>query len=239
MINALKNTRAFQLLNSNEIFIYAVYISLACLFTAELNVIHTRFILGGELSTLSFVMPTFAGVLFGYLLARIKLLGCQLEGMAYTDSLTGIYNRLHFNHLLNSEMDKVKRYGGELSVIFFDLDHFKQINDTHGHPMGDVILKDITDIISSANRSTDVFARYGGEEFVILTVSTNANGAMEHAQRLRHDIEQHPFPIGQVTASFGVAECKAASDNPLSLLERADKALYQAKADGRNCVRQL
>ena len=237
MINALKKTRAFQLLNSNKILIYVAYISLACLFTAELNVIHTRFILGDELSSPSFIMPTFAGVLFGYLLARIKLLGNQLEGMAYTDSLTGIYNRLHFNRLLDSEIDKVKRYGGELSVIFLDIDHFKQINDTHGHPMGDVILKDITEVISSANRSTDIFARYGGEEFVILTVSTNATGAMEHAQRLRHKIEQHPFPIGRVTASFGVAECDTNSDGPLSLLERADKALYQAKSDGRNCVR--
>ena len=220
-------------------FIYIAYISLACVFTAELNVIHARFLLGTELSLISFIMPTFAGILFGYLLARIKLLGEQLKEIAYTDSLTNTYNRLHFNRLLDAEIDKVKRYGRQLSIIFFDVDHFKQINDNHGHQMGDVVLQEIAAVISGANRSSDIFSRYGGEEFVILTASTNIDGAMEHAQRLRQDIEQQPFKIGRVTASFGVAEFNPASDNQESLLERADKAMYQAKSDGRNCVRQL
>ena len=220
-------------------FIYAVYILLACIFTAELNIIHAHFLLNMELSYISFIMPTFAGILFGYLLARVKLLGEQLKEIAYTDSLTNIYNRLHFNRLLEAEMDKAKRYGGQLSIIFFDIDHFKQINDTHGHPTGDIILKEIASVISEANRSSDIFARYGGEEFIILTASTNIKGAMEHAQRLKQDIEQHRFTIGRVTASFGVAEFNTTSDDHESLLERADKALYQAKSDGRNCVRQL
>lgn len=223
----------------NTKLIYVIYIVLACVFTAELNIIHTRFILGVELSTLSYIMPTIAGVLFGYLLARIKLLGEQLKEMAFTDALTGIYNRLHFNRLMVAEIDKTKRYGGDLSVIFLDIDHFKQINDTHGHPAGDVVLIEITKVISDANRSSDIFARYGGEEFIILSTSTKGSGAVEHAQRLKRDIENHPFPVGKVTASFGVAQLKPASDNQLSLLERADKALYQAKADGRNCVRHL
>ncbi|MDH5613103.1 MAG: GGDEF domain-containing protein [Gammaproteobacteria bacterium] len=184
-------------------------------------------------------MPTFAGVMFGYLLARIKLLGDQLKIVAYTDSLTNIYNRLHFTRLLDAEIDKIKRYGGNLSVITFDIDHFKQINDSHGHPTGDMILKEIAKVIASANRSSDIFARYGGEEFIILTVSTNAEGAMGHAQRLRQDVEQHRFTIGRVTASFGVTGFDPCSDDRESLLERADKAMYQAKADGRNCVRQL
>lgn len=233
--NLLKN---FQTSN-NRSFIYTVYILLACVFTAELNVIHTRFLLGDELSPLSFVMPTIAGILFGYLLARIQLLREQLKEVAYTDALTGIYNRLHFNRLLDAEMDKIKRYGGELSIIFFDIDNFKQINDTYGHPTGDAVLKEIAKVITGANRSTDVFARYGGEEFIILTVSTNAQGASEHAQRLKQDIEQHRFEIGRVTASFGVTECDLSSDDRLTLLQRADKALYQAKSEGRNCVRRL
>ncbi|MDH5388055.1 MAG: GGDEF domain-containing protein [Gammaproteobacteria bacterium] len=224
---------------SSKTFIYATHITLACVFTAELNIIHAHFLLGMQLTYISFIMPTFAGVLFGYLLARVKLLGEQLKEIAYTDSLTNIYNRLHFNRLLDAEMDKAKRYGGQLSLIFFDIDHFKQINDTHGHPTGDIVLKEIATVISEANRSSDVFARYGGEEFIILTASTNIKGAMEHAQRLKQDIEQHRFPIGRVTASFGVTEFNAASDDQKSLLERADKALYQAKSDGRNCVRQL
>ena len=224
---------------NNTTFIYASHITLACVFTAELNVIHAHFLLGMQLTYISFIMPTFAGILFGYLLARVKLLGEQLKEIAYTDSLTNIYNRLHFNRLLDAEMDKAKRYGGQLSIIFFDIDHFKKINDTHGHPTGDVILKEIAAVISDANRSSDIFARYGGEEFIILTASTNIKGAMEHAQRLKQDIEQHRFPIGRVTASFGVTEFITASDDHESLLERADKALYQAKSDGRNCVRQL
>lgn len=224
---------------NKKLFIYIAYISLACLFTAELNVIHARFLLGTELSFISFIMPTSAGILFGCLLARIKLLGDKLKEIAYTDSLTEIYNRLHFNHLLNAEIDKAKRYGVQLSIIFFDIDYFKQINDTHGHLMGDVILKEIAEIISEANRCSDIFARYGGEEFVILTASTNIEGAMEHAQRLRQNIEKYPFKIGRVTASFGVTEFNPSSDNQESLLERADKAMYQAKEDGRNCVRQL
>lgn len=231
-------TKITPLINK-EASIYIAYISLACLFTAELNIIHAHFLLNIELTYLSFVMPTFAGILFGYLLARVKLLGVKLKEIAYTDSLTNTYNRLHFNRLLNAEIDKAKRYGVQLSIIFFDIDYFKQINDSHGHAMGDVILKEIAEIISDANRSSDIFARYGGEEFIILTASTNIEGAMEHARRLRQDVEKYPFKIGRVTASFGVAEFNPSSDNKESLLERADKAMYQAKEDGRNCVRQL
>ncbi|MFC1588979.1 GGDEF domain-containing protein [Pseudomonadota bacterium] len=238
MTKILENTKLAKLIN-NRAFIYAAYITLACVFTAELNVVHTRFLLGAELNTVSFLTPLLAGVMFGYLLARIKLLGNQLTELAFTDTLTGIYNRLHFNRLLDSEIERTKRYGGELSIIFFDIDHFKQINDTHGHPTGDVILKELTEVISNANRSADIFARYGGEEFIILTSSTSSEGAMEHAQRLKQDIEQHRFQVGRVTASFGVTGFDAASDNQETLLERADKALYQAKSDGRNCVRQL
>ena len=237
-MKSLENIKQFQIFDSKA-FIYAVYMLLACLFTAELNVVHAKFILGIELSYISFIMPTFAGILFGYLLARIKLLGDQLKEVAYTDSLTGIYNRLHFTRLMDAETDKVKRYGGQLSVIFLDIDHFKQINDTHGHATGDVVLKEFTDIISSANRSSDIFARYGGEEFIILATSTGIEGATEHAQRLKQDIEQHRFKIGRVTSSFGVAELDPSSDDSESLIDRADKALYQAKSDGRNCVRKL
>jgi len=235
LFDNIKNNPAFN----SAAYIYAAYITLACIFTAELNVIHAHFLLNMELTYTSFIVPTFTGALFGYLLARIKLLGDQLEIVAYTDSLTNIYNRLHFNHLLDAEIDKVKRYGGQLSIINFDIDHFKQINDTHGHPAGDVILKEIAKVISSANRSSDIFARYGGEEFIILTASTNTEGALGHAQRLRKDLEEHRFPIGRVTASFGVTGFDPSSDNRVSLLERVDKAMYQAKTDGRNCVRQL
>lgn len=226
----------FRQLLAHKIATYAAYIFLSCLFTAELNVIHSTFMIDVKLTVLSFVMPMAAGMLFGYLLAHIKVLSEQMTEMAYTDSLTHIYNRLHFNHLLEAEIDKVKRYSGTFSIIFFDLDYFKQINDSHGHVVGDEVLKDVSSIINKANRSSDIFARYGGEEFVILASSTNIEGAYGHALRLQQDIEQHQFSIGRVTCSFGVTEFIQGMDTQLSLIERADAALYDAKAEGRNCV---
>lgn len=230
MISKLK-----ELLQRKEA-IYTAYLLLSCTFTAELNIIHSKFIIGAELTAVSFIMPTAAGIMFGYLLAYNRMLSDQMTKMAYTDSLTGLYNRLHFNHFLESEIDKVKRYGSRFSIIFFDLDHFKQINDTHGHASGDSILKEIALIISRANRSSDIFGRYGGEEFVILTASTNIKGAYEHALRLKQDVEQHQFSIGRVTCSFGVTEFIPETDTLSTLIERADAALYDAKAKGRNCV---
>jgi len=215
---------------------YSAYIILSCLFTAELSVIHSKFMLDIDITPLAFVMPTAAGILFGYLMARIKILSDEMTTMAHTDGLTKIYNRLHFNNFLEAEIDKVKRYGSTFSIIFFDLDHFKQINDTHGHMVGDEILENVAEIISIANRSSDIFARYGGEEFIILAASTNMKGAYDHALRLKTDIEQHRFSIGRVTCSFGVTEFIAGSDTLATLIERADAALYDAKAEGRNCV---
>lgn len=216
--------------------IYASHMLLSCLFTAGLNIVHSKLMLNIELTPLSFLMPTAAGILFGYLLARVRLLSNMMTEMAYTDSLTNTYNRLHFNHILEAEIDKVKRYGGTFSVIFFDLDHFKLINDSHGHVIGDKVLEEISAVIARANRSSDLFARYGGEEFIILAGSTNIKGAYDHALRLKRDMEQHQFCVGRVTCSFGVTEFIAGTDNSDTLMERVDAALYKAKANGRNCV---
>lgn len=209
---------------------------LSCLFTIELNVIHSKFFLKIDLSLLSFVMPVIAGLLFGYILATNKVLSDQLSQLAYTDPLTKAYNRLHFNNFVNSEIDKVNRYGGTFSIIFFDLDHFKQVNDTAGHPAGDLVLQQVSEIVSNTNRSSDIFARYGGEEFIIMAAATDIKGAYDHAQRLRWDIEQHPFSVGRVTCSFGVTEFRPGSDTLSTLIERTDSALYEAKSSGRNCV---
>ncbi len=111
------------------------------------------------------------------------------------------------------------------------------MNDNFGHLAGDEVLETITAIVSSANRSADIFARYGGEEFIILTPETDLSGAMIHAERLRNDIDKHEFQtVGHVTSSFGVAEFKVETDDLEKLLERADKALYMAKEYGRNRV---
>lgn len=224
-------------INNNKLMIYLTYISLSCFVTAILNIIHTVYVLKIDFTAATFLIPTAAGLLFGTMLAHIKALSSQLRNIAYTDSLTQIYNRLHFAHFLDAEIDKVKRYGGKFSIIFFDLDHFKDVNDNYGHKVGDDVLEQVTSIVSKANRSADIFARYGGEEFIILTPETDLSGALIHAERLRNDIEKYQFPtVGHITSSFGVTEFYAGADTVESVLERADKALYLAKEYGRNRV---
>jgi diguanylate cyclase (GGDEF)-like protein len=213
---------------------------MSSLFTALLNIVHTYYVLRIEFTATAFIIPLLAGFLFGSMLAHIKILSEQLSTMAYTDSLTHIYNRLHFTHFLNIEIDKVKRYGGTFSIIFFDLDHFKAVNDNYGHLTGDEVLEQVTCIVSSANRSADIFARYGGEEFIILAPETDLSGALVHAERLRNDIANFEFKnVGHVTSSFGVTEVNVETDTLETLLDRADKALYLAKEHGRNRVEKF
>ncbi|MBE9560113.1 MAG: GGDEF domain-containing protein [Proteobacteria bacterium] len=220
-----------------KLFSYLLYISMSCFIMSVLNIIHTVAILRIDFTAISFIIPIIAGLIFGFMLAHIKILSEKLSTMAYTDSLTHIYNRLHFSHFLDAEIDKVKRYGGTFSVIFFDLDHFKDVNDNFGHLAGDEVLEKITEIVSSANRSADIFARYGGEEFIILTPETDLSGALIHAERLRNDIEKYEFQnVGRLTSSFGVTEFNAEKDDEESLFERVDIALYMAKENGRNRV---
>lgn len=220
-----------------KILVYSLYITVSCLFTSGLNIIHAEYMLNIPLTPQAFVAPMFAGLLFGYLLARIKLLQEQMSLVAYTDPLTNIYNRLHFGHFLDAEIDRVKRYGGTFSIIFFDLDRFKEVNDEYGHLVGDEVLKRVAEIVEKANRNADIFARYGGEEFIILAPATDIAGARVHAERLRNDIEHHRFSeISHLTCSFGVAEYKPDADDVTSLFKRADTALYNAKKLGRNRV---
>jgi len=228
------NTNIFT---RHKLFIYLLYICLCCFLTAILNIVHTLYVLKIEFTFATFIIPSIAGILFGAMLAHIKILSEQLSKIAYTDSLTHIYNRLHFAHFLDAEIDKVKRYGGTFSIIFFDLDHFKMVNDNFGHLVGDEVLEKVTSIVSTANRSADIFARYGGEEFIILTPETDISGALIHAERLRNDIENYKFKtVGQITSSFGVTEFIVESDTVENLLDRVDKALYLAKDNGRNRV---
>jgi diguanylate cyclase (GGDEF)-like protein len=221
----------------DKTLMYLLHIAIACLFTAGLNIIHARYVLHIPLTPPAFIAPLIAGVLFGYLLARIMLLHEAMSRIAYIDSLTNIYNRLHFQQFLDAEIDRVTRYGNTFSLIFFDIDHFKKINDEYGHMVGDEVLMEVARVVQKANRSADIFARYGGEEFIILTPSTDIKGAGQHAERLLKDINTHEFDtVGRVTCSFGIAEFKPGTDDVTSLLLRADTALYQAKRNGRNNV---
>lgn len=226
-------------INIDKVKIYAVFIIMSCVFTIALNIVHTLFFLKINISLASFVIPIIAGICFGYLLSNIKILSKQLLHIAYTDPLTQIYNRLPFHNLLEAEIDKINRYGGICSIIFFDIDHFKVINDKYGHLTGDEALKKLSEIVNTLNRNSDVFARYGGEEFIILASSTNLEGATIHAERLREEIEKTAFiNAGTITCSFGVVEFVKGSDDFTSIIKRADSALYDAKRKGRNCVVQ-
>jgi diguanylate cyclase (GGDEF)-like protein/PAS domain S-box-containing protein len=159
-----------------------------------------------------------------------------LERQAKTDALTGIANRMRLNTELVIEIIKARRHKVPLALIIFDIDHFKLVNDTYGHLIGDTLLKEITNVVSNGIRSEDLFARWGGEEFVVLLPHTDLDGARIMAERLRTAIEVNAFSdIGQITCSFGAAQF-ADSENQESFLNRADQALYTAKESGRNCV---
>jgi diguanylate cyclase (GGDEF)-like protein len=157
------------------------------------------------------------------------------HNLAHKDPLTGICNRIKFFDELARESSRSERYGAVFSVIMFDIDKFKLINDTYGHQVGDIILKELSGIVSESIRLTDIFARYGGEEFIILAPGVDCDGAACLAEKLRQRIENHNFQFAKkVTCSFGVAQHfgKIAEDT----VRFADEALYKAKRTGRNKV---
>jgi diguanylate cyclase (GGDEF)-like protein/PAS domain S-box-containing protein len=176
-----------------------------------------------------------------------KRLEQQLELQAHVDFLTELLNRRHFIELAAQELLRLDRYGGALSLILFDIDFFKKINDTYGHSNGDRVLKEIAHITKGAVRETDIPGRFGGEEFVVLLPHTDRQEAAEVAERLRHTIDDAKIYLDneqavQFTASLGVATTskdKDQKEKKLSiddLLQSADSAMYQAKSGGRNRV---
>ena len=167
----------------------------------------------------------------------------ELERLAHTDSLTGLYNRRLFMQRLREEAERVNRHNGCLSILLFDLDHFKQINDRFGHETGDRVLQSVARAANDVKRVSDITARIGGEEFALLLPETDREGAMRLAHRLRAAIEsaRTPDPAGDpvsVTASIGVATVSSQSEDPALALKLADAALYRAKNAGRNQVRR-
>ena len=153
-----------------------------------------------------------------------------------TDPLTGLGNRMRLDEAMKESLDRARRYHSPFSIILLDIDHFKKINDTCGHLVGDTVLKMLSDLLKSALRKSDLAGRWGGEEFLILLPFQNLDHAVQVARKLKSLIEQTQFPqVGKVTASCGVAQYqfeKTVSD----FVDKADQALYQAKASGRNRV---
>jgi diguanylate cyclase (GGDEF)-like protein len=165
----------------------------------------------------------------------------ELERLANTDPLTGLYNRRLFMDRLNQEVQRIRRHPSCLSVVILDLDHFKLVNDQHGHDAGDRVLRAVAKQLQEVKRGSDIAARLGGEEFALLLPATDASGAQHLAQRLRAAIEVIDITAeigthGPVTASIGLATVTGNVDDPNQLLKRADDALYQAKDGGRNRV---
>jgi diguanylate cyclase (GGDEF)-like protein len=170
----------------------------------------------------------------------------ELREMAVRDGLTRCYNNKYFKVRLDQEVIRARRHGTDLTLGMLDIDHFKRINDTFGHPAGDAVLAHLASILTASVRSTDVVARYGGEEFGFLLVEAATDEAAIITNRLRERIARHRFelPLGphgeplalSCTVSIGIAQFQG-EDTVTSLLSRADAALYRAKSDGRNLVR--
>ena len=164
-----------------------------------------------------------------------------MEKQAVTDELTGLYNRRAFAPLGEKEVGRARRYQRPLALIFFDIDHFKNVNDTHGHLIGDHVLRVLTELVTKTTRATDIVCRYGGEEFVVLMPEAGRDEGLAMAERLRHEISRMTVvtAVGtlSLTVSLGVAELGAdEAENLESLIARADRAMYQAKAAGRDTI---
>lgn len=167
---------------------------------------------------------------------RLQEKNRELERLSETDRLTGVFNRMKLDDVLAAEYERSRRYHRDMSVVMFDLDHFKDINDTYGHQEGDQVLIACAEAVRENIRKHDVFGRWGGEEFLILCPETDAKGAEQLAEHLRKAIEgMYVGRAGRFTASFGVAEL-ALTDDTKRLVGHADKALYAAKQSGRNRV---
>lgn len=171
---------------------------------------------------------------------ELAAVNAQLSRLAMTDALTGLLNRRAFCELAQRELEQHKRHHQPLAVLMLDIDHFKAINDSHGHQAGDQVLRQFVAIVKDIIRAGDVFARYGGEEFVILAPFTSLKDAVLLAHRIREALGAHGLRADQreikVTASAGIAAVTYECSNLDTLLKHADDALYRAKASGRNRV---
>lgn len=167
-----------------------------------------------------------------------KLLEDELRAIATIDSLTGVYTRRQLFEFGEKELKRFHRNGYGLSFLMLDIDHFKNINDTYGHAMGDKILKHFTDICNSAIRTTDIFGRVGGEEFVVIMPNAHKSEGFEVAERIRIAVAESELYLCDMTmtVSIGMYKCTLEDHSFEEALAKADRALYEAKKGGRNRV---
>ncbi len=174
--------------------------------------------------------------------AEVRRANARLRDWAIRDGLTGLYNHRHFQELLRTEFARARRYQQTLALLMIDLDHFKQVNDTYGHPVGDAVLRKVASTIAEQARQVDIIARYGGEEFVVVLPNTSREGASAVAERAREAVGEQLVDFDgvrvTVTISVGVAtSADVGVEHERDLVKRADAALYRAKRSGRNQVR--
>ena len=164
----------------------------------------------------------------------------RLSQLSATDSLTGLYNHAHISRRVEEELASARRYHESVTILMFDLDHFKTVNDTYGHPAGDKVLLGVADMLRRNIRESDIAGRYGGEEFTVILPQTRKPGGAVIAERLRKTISEAQFPLPQgnvgVTVSVGLSNYPEDAMDAAEVIDRADQALYQAKAAGRNRV---
>jgi len=169
-----------------------------------------------------------------------SMLHQRIREMAHTDGMTGLLNHRTFMEKIEEEFRRLDREKRDFSLLLLDIDHFKKVNDEHGHPVGDIALKSVAGTIREMARSIDFVARYGGEEFAIGMVGANSEGAKTTAERIRKAVENTVINAGDVTLrctlSIGVASYFPGCEKKETLIERADQALYHAKRSGRNRV---
>ena len=164
----------------------------------------------------------------------------EIYMMTIVDGLTRVHNKRYLQDFLERELARAQRYDRELSVVLFDIDHFKRVNDTHGHLSGDHVLREVADLVRGRIRREEVFARYGGEEFCAVLPETAAAGAFQFADQVRKTVEAHSFEFDgdviPITVSAGVANATEGTKDSDALIRAADKNLYKAKELGRNRV---
>lgn len=164
----------------------------------------------------------------------------KIYRMATIDAVTQTFNKKYLTESLDAEFKFARSYGRDLSVLYFDLDFFKKVNDVYGHNAGDFILKETASLVKSVIRKDDIFCRFGGEEFVVLLPNTNAKVAFDLSERIRATIERHIFKFEskriEQTISIGVSQLTKDMNEPKDLLADADRKLYLSKANGRNRV---
>ena len=165
----------------------------------------------------------------------------EIYRLTTVDGLTQIFNKRYFAEALDREIARASRYRRELSLVMFDLDHFKEVNDSHGHLAGDAVLKTLAHTIKTRIRTEDIFARYGGEEFAIILPEIDGHNAHQFAEKIRRIVETTDFIFEAtkipVTISMGVATLDLEEPAAAALIKRSDERLYEAKAAGRNCVK--